>query len=156
LGRDPTDCNSAAVQNGTVQVVCYKIVLNFGLAAGASFGAFQFIMVVLNVATSLMLKVSKRQTVCIIRTISVIVFLGLLAAIIAIQATSLRVRFIRGNLVTIFQMIVTSICAITFLFVIPWKDIADPEENSPGALTMRNPASERSERDNTFHSDSPQ
>jgi len=136
-------------------VVCYKIVFNFGLAAGASFGAFQFIMVVLNVATSLMLKVSKRQTVCIIRTISVIVFLGLFAAIIAIQATSLRVHFTGGILVTICQMILTSISTTTFLFVIPWKDIADLEENSLGTFSMLN-RRKGPKRYNTFHSDSPQ
>ena len=35
FGSYPIDCNSTAVQNGTVEVVCYKIVFNFGLAAGA-------------------------------------------------------------------------------------------------------------------------
>ena len=136
LGRDPIDCNSAAVQNGTVQVVCYKIVFNFGLAAGASYGTFKFTMIVLNVATTLMLKVSKRQTVCILRVISGLLFVGVNAAFIAIQASSLRVRFIQGNLVIIFQMIVILLSTIIFLFVIPWKEIVTSTDTT---YIMANP-----------------
>ncbi|XP_078361123.1 uncharacterized protein LOC144645419 [Oculina patagonica] len=57
--RDPIDCNSAAVQNGTLEVVCYNIVFNFGLASGVSYGGFKLAMAALNVATTLMMMVTK-------------------------------------------------------------------------------------------------
>ena len=136
LGRDPIDCNSAAVQNGTVQVMCYKIVFNFGLAAGASYGTFKFTMIVLNVATTLMLKFSKRQTVCILRAISGLLFVGVYAAFIAIQTSSLRVRFVQGNLVIIVQMLVILLSAIIFLFIIPWKEIVTSTDTT---YIMANP-----------------
>ena len=81
-GSDPIDCNSAAVQNGTVQVVCYKIVFNFGLAAGASYGTFKIIMVALNAATSVILLSRKRKNVCRIRISLGILFMVLYAATI--------------------------------------------------------------------------
>lgn len=79
FSRDPIDCNSAAVQNGTVEVVSYKLVFNIGLASGPSYGGFKLAMAVLNVATTLMLMASKRKTVCRIRTVVFLVpwvFLG--------------------------------------------------------------------------------
>ena len=46
--QDPLNCSSAAVQNliqnGTIQVICNKIVFNFGLATGASYGSFKLSM----------------------------------------------------------------------------------------------------------------
>ena len=46
--QDPLNCSSAAVQtliqNGTIQVACYKIVFNFGLASGVSYGSFNLSM----------------------------------------------------------------------------------------------------------------
>ena len=126
LGKDPIDCNSVAVQNGTVRVVCYEMVFNFGLAAGASLGVFKFTVVVLNVTTSLMVKFRKRKAVCISRGISFIFFMGLHAALIAIQATSSFVSFMGGNLVTIIQMITVVCCAMFFLFGMPWKELVDP------------------------------
>ena len=127
-------------------MVCYKIVFNFGLAAGASYGTFKFSMVVLNVATRLMLMVSKRRTVCIIRIISVIVFFGVNVAIIAVQATSLHVFFRGGTLVTILQIFLVLVSAIVFLFVRPWKDLI---------VCRRNLHRKALKRYNTFPIDSP-
>ena len=125
--------------------------------ANASYGTFKFTMVILNVATTLMLKVSERQYVCIIRAISLILFFGLNAAFIAIQATSLRVRFMEGNLVTrMVQIGLVLVNAIIFLFVIPWKDVVDPAENSLEIFSMRNHFWRALKRCNTFQSDLPQ
>ena len=121
--RDPIDCKSAPVQNGTLEVVCYKIVFNFGLASGASFGAFKISMAILNVATALMLMVNKPKTICRIKTIMVFVYICSITAIIAIQATSLRVSFKSGNLVILLQMIVMMVIVVNFVFLIPWKDL---------------------------------
>ena len=147
LGRDPIDCNSAAVKNGTVQVVCYKIVFNYGLAAGASYGTFKFTMVGFNVATSVMTKYSERQTVCI-KIIYGIVYLGIHGAIFAIQATCLRIFFMSSNLVTGFQMSAALLSTGTFLFFFPWKEIVADKKESQNAIIMQNPLteSERAEK----------
>lgn len=45
------DCNSAAIQNGTTDVICYRIVFSMDITSGASYSGFQLSLVVLNVAT---------------------------------------------------------------------------------------------------------
>ena len=45
------DCNSAAVQNETTDVICYRIVFSMDITSGASYSGFQLSMVVLTVAT---------------------------------------------------------------------------------------------------------
>ena len=60
--QDPLNCSSAAVQNliqnGTIQVVCYKIVFNFGLASGASYGSFKLSMFAIKVSPSALLRIN--------------------------------------------------------------------------------------------------
>ena len=141
FSRDPIDCNSAAVQNGTVEVVCYKLVFNIGLAFGASYGGFKLAMAVLNVATTLMLMTTKPKTVCRIKTIVFLVFLAFLGTIIAIHATSLRVSFMSGNLVIILQMTLVVGMVVSFVFNFPWNDfIALRRRGNQQATGLENPA----------------
>ena len=49
------DCNSAAVQNGTADVICYRIVFNMDITSVVSYSGFQLSMVLLNVATGAVL-----------------------------------------------------------------------------------------------------
>ena len=60
--QDPLNCSSAAVrkfiQNGTMQVVCYKIVFNFGLASSASYGSFKLSMFAIKVSGSAHLRIN--------------------------------------------------------------------------------------------------
>ncbi|KAJ7386927.1 hypothetical protein OS493_003885 [Desmophyllum pertusum] len=100
--REPIDCNSAAVQNGTIDVVCYKIVFNFGLAVGASYGGFQLSMVFLNMATSAMLMAKQAKTIRNIRIVLGLLSLCLFAALMAVQFTSPQL-FITDNLVITLQ-----------------------------------------------------
>lgn len=123
FSRDSIDCSSAAVQNGTVEVVCYKIVLNFGLAAGASYGGFKLSMVFLNVSTSAMLMAKRANTITKIRLFLGLLSLGLLAAFVAVQVTSLRVIFTSDNLVIALQGMVSVISLYCFVFGIPWKKL---------------------------------
>ena len=139
--RDPIDCNSAAVRNGTVEVVCYKLVFNIGLASGASYGGFKLAMAVLSVATTLMLMTSKPKTVCWIKTIAFLVPFVFLGAIIAIHATSFRVSFMSGNLVIILQMILVMGIVACFVLYFPWNDvIALRKRNNKQATGLENPA----------------
>ena len=129
LARDPIDCNSAAVQNGTVEVICYKLVFNFGVAAGASYGAFKISAFLVNVATSAMIKmVTKPKTVKRIKLVVVLLYVVLLASIIGIQASSFRASFMSGNLVIILQLAVVMATAYCFLLSIPWKKLIELKE----------------------------
>lgn len=141
FSRDPIDCNSAAVQNGTVQVVCYKLVFNIGLASGATYGGFKLSIAVLNVATTLMLMATNPKTVCRVQTIVFIVFLGLFGTIITIQSTSLRVAFMSGNLVIILQITLVFAIVSSFVFNFPWNDfIALRERDNEQATGLENTA----------------
>ena len=123
--RDPIDCKSAAVQNGTVEVGCYKIVFNFGLASGASFGAFKISMAILNVATALMLMVKEPKCICRIQITMAFLYILFITGIIVIQATPLRISFMSGNLVILLQMLVILAIVLSFAFVIPWKKLIE-------------------------------
>ena len=139
--RDPIDCNSAAVQNGTIQVVCYKLVFNLGLASGASYGGFKLAVAALNVATTLMLTASKLFTVLIIKVVVCLVYNVFLLAIMAILTTSFRVTFLSGNLVVILQIFSVMIIVSYFVFSFPGKDfIALRERNNKQATGRENPA----------------
>lgn len=142
FGRDPIDCNSAAVQNGTVEVVCYKLVFNIGLASGASYGGFKLAMAVLNVATTLMLMASNTRTVRRIKTVVFLVYLVFVVAIMVIHATSFRVLFLSGNLVFILQMITVMVIVVYFVFFFPWNDFIAlrRERNNEQATGLENPA----------------
>ena len=89
FSNDPIDCNSAAVQNGTVDVVCYKLILNAGLDLGAVYGTFKMFLVVLNLATNVMLMIKQAKTICKIRTILALLYVGFLAAVVAVQTSPL-------------------------------------------------------------------
>lgn len=137
FSRDSVDCNSEAARNGTVEVVCYKIVFNFGLAAGASYGGFQLSMVFLNVATSAMLMAKQAKTILKIRLFLGVLSLGLLAAFIAVQATSLRRIFTSDNLVIALQGMVSVVTVYCFVFGIPWKKLIALKavNNQPATVT---------------------
>ena len=141
FSRDPIDCNSAAVQNGTVQVVCYKLVFNIGLASGASYGGFKLAMAVLNVGTTLMLMASKSKTVCRIRAVVILIFCVFIGAITAIHATSFRVSFMSGNFVIILQMLLAMGIVLCYVFFFPWDDfMALRERNNEQATGLENTA----------------
>lgn len=124
LARDPIDCNSAAVQNGTVEVICYKLVFNFGVATGASYGTFEISTFLVNVATSAMIKnVTKAKTLKMIQLVVMLLYVALLALIIGIQATSLRASFMSGNLVIMLQLAVVMLTAYYFIFLVPWRKL---------------------------------
>ena len=122
FSRDSIDCGSAAAKNGTVNVVCYKIVFNVGLASGAGYGAFQLSMVLLNAATTALLMFKEAKTIDMIRVTMVFLFVGLLAAFVIVQVTrSLHVHFTSDNLVIVLQMGLSTVTGYCFVFGVPWK-----------------------------------
>lgn len=140
FSRDPINCNSAAVQNGTVQVVCYKLVFRLGLASGASYGGFKLSMAVLNLATTRMLKATNLRTVCIIRTIAVFV-VGLVSLGIILTILFLRVILLPENVVIISQIALVSITLLCCVQCFPWNDfVALRERENEQATGLENPA----------------
>ena len=127
--EDPIDCNSAAVQNGTVQVVCYKIPLNFGLAACASYGTFKFVTVTLNAATSVILLSRKRKNVCRTRIILGMMFVVIPVVIISL-VTYFRAFIVGDKGLMITQTIAVLVSAMIFLSGIPGKDLVDPRRTT--------------------------
>lgn len=124
LSRDSIDCGSDAVKDGAVDVVCYKIVFNVGLASGAGYGAFQLSMVLLNAATTALLMSKEAKTICKIRVAMVFISVGLLAAFVVVQVSrSLHVHFTSDNLVIALQMMLSTVTAYCFVFGVPWKQL---------------------------------
>ena len=55
INEGPIDCDSASVQNGTTDVICYRTVFSMDLTSDVNYIGFQLSMVVLNVATGAVL-----------------------------------------------------------------------------------------------------
>ena len=123
FSREAIDCNSAVARNGTVEVQCYKIVLNFGLAAGASYGSYHISMAFFNVAAAALLMVKEVKTICKLRVSLVVLSLVFIGAYIMVAATSFRYYFVSDNLVIVLQGMVSVITGYLFMFAIPWKKL---------------------------------
>ena len=123
FSRVAVDCNSPEAKNETVDVVCYEIVFNFGLASGASYGSFQITMAFLNLATTATLMIKQVKTMCKIRVFSTILFLDLVAGFMAVQLTTLHRHLTADNLGFALQGMVSVLTGYLFVFAIPWKNL---------------------------------
>jgi len=135
--HEPIDCNSTAIQNGTMEVVCYKLVFNFGLALGASYGTFQFSLFVLNMATSGLLIVKQANTIHKLRTITIFLLAASLVAILRVQSSSLSRSLSLPDALQITVFLGIGIC---FVYVIPWKDLIalKKAQNESGTVGVEN------------------
>ena len=128
--QDPLNCSSAAVQNliqnGTIQVACYKIVFNFGLASGVSYGSFNLSMFVIKVGASALLRI---ETAKMLRWVQALVGLLVLSVVISLIVVDAVIPsaaiFFSGHLSTIAQIVTTAIISLVFLFYIPWRELID-------------------------------
>ena len=137
FSNDPIDCTSAAIQNGTVDVICYKIVFNAGWAIGASYGAFKISMAVINLAVAGLLMIKQTKTICKIRAIFIFLNIGVLAALFVVQFTTLRVFLVSDTLANTLQAVVALVIGFAFMVHIPWKDLirlknAQSQQATPG------------------------
>lgn len=127
---DPLNCSSAVVRdlirNGTLQVICNKIVFNFGLATGAGYGSFRLSLFSINVGTSLMMMIKKTKTLRCVQGICIFLLLGSMTSVMVVASVIPSVdRVVTDNAVAAAQIIVTAATAVVFLCVIPWKEIID-------------------------------
>lgn len=145
--QDPLNCSSAAVQNlirnGTIQVICNKIVFNFGLATGASYGSFKLSMFAVKVSTSAILLIKKTKILRWVRVSVVLLVLGIVISLSVVETVIPSVAiFFLNHLGAIVQMITTAIIAAVFLCFIPWPELIElktQRENQQDTV-MENPA----------------
>ena len=130
----PINCTSKAVIDGSVETVCYEIVNNFGIAAGASYGVFKISNGALELFATLILMRKKTTFVSKIQAVVVLALVGFFAVLIAVQSTSWRVYLGSSNLAYIYQALGIIVLASEFTFLVPWKDIINKinEEMSTG------------------------
>ena len=84
----PIDCSSAAILNGSVEVVCYEIVFDFSKAVGASYGVFK-----ISIGGLQLLATDEKDTKLItkLKIVTVVAYIGFSVAIEFVQSTQLRV-----------------------------------------------------------------
>lgn len=138
FSNDPIDCTSAAVQNGTVDLICYRIVFNAGLAMGASYGAFKISMAVINLAAAGLLMIKQTKTICKVRAIFMFLLIGSFLVLFAIQPTILRVFPVSDTLSNTLQAVVAVVIGFVLVVYIPWKDliIQKNAQSEQGTLGM--------------------
>lgn len=123
FSKEPINCSSDAVLNGTVDVVCYKIVFNAGLAMGASYGTFKISVAVINLGTTVLLMIKQTKTISKIRRVLSFLFVGLIVGLGVIQFTTWRVFLVSDALSNTFQAVATACVGCVFVIAIPWKDL---------------------------------
>ena len=138
--QDPLNCSSAAVQtliqNGTIQVVCKKIVLNFGLASGASYGTFKLIMFAIKVCASALLRIETIRMLRCAQGLGVLLVLGInISRIVVDTAIPSVAILLRDQNVAIVQLLTTTITAFYFIFLIPWWELIETRKKNKSERT---------------------
>lgn len=133
LSDDPIDCNSAELQNGSVDVICYQIVFNIGAACGAGYGAFKLAVIILNAATTLMMLHQRSRSV---KRTRIIIGLSLTAIYVALVVSGV-VESNRGSaivkpdsqgVVLVLQFLMFFL-GIIFVFFVPWNELVTLRNN---------------------------
>lgn len=120
---DPINCNSPEIVNGTVTVICYRLVFNIGVASGACYGVFRLISVALSFTASLMLL--HKKVVKIVRYIMAVLVLVVIVISFAVTSKWGSMRLDTNQLVTVFQLTSSLGTTVYFVFFIPWNDLND-------------------------------
>ena len=144
FSKEPINCSSDAVLNGTVEVVCYKIVFNAGLAMGASYGTFKISVAVINLGTTVLLMIKQTKTIRKIRIVLGFLYIGIIVGLVVIQFTTWRVFLVSDNLASTFQAIAAAGVGFIFVISFPWKDLValKNEQNNQRDRGMENMAQE--------------
>ena len=139
--QDPINCSSAAVQNGTTYVLCYKIVFNLGVAIGASYGVFKLSMLAFSLGSSALLMIKKTKTLRASRIVISVLFYFAIAIPAVLKVTSLGVAILSNNLVVFLQIVITALNSTIFLWGIPWDEmiVLKTENNYRNDTGLENP-----------------
>ena len=138
--QDPINCSSAAIQNGTTYVLCYKIVFNLGLATGANYGIFKLSMLALSLGPSVMLMIKNRCIRLKLIIISILPFILVLPPLV-LMFTTLTVGFLSDKSVVIVQAVIIVVNSLIFLWGIPWDKLTElkARQNNPNNTGLENP-----------------
>ena len=139
--QDPINCSSAAVQNGTTYVLCYKIVFNLGVAIGASYGVFKLSMLAFSLGSSALLMIKKTKTLRASRIVISVLFYFAMAIPAVLKVTSLGVAILSNNLVVFLQIVITALNSTIFHWCIPWDEmiVLKTENNYRNDTGLENP-----------------
>lgn len=141
--QDPINCSSAAVQNGTTYVLCYKIVFNLGVAIGASYGVFKLSVLAFSLGSSALLMIKKTKTLRASRIVISVLFYFAMAIPAVLKVTSLGVAILSNNLVVFLQIVITALNSTIFLWCIPWDEMivlkTETENNYRNDTGLENP-----------------
>lgn len=134
--HDSVNCSSPAVQNGTIPVVCYKLVVDFGVATGASYGAFKLFLFAFNVVTSGILMVKTTRVLKEIQwsTMIVLILVSVLMLLIASNVIHVSIDF-KSDIWVLSIQIILVVSSTSFLVLyLPWKELIrpNPNENNDG------------------------
>ena len=139
--EDPINCSSAAIQNGTTYVLCYKIVFNFGVATGATYGVFKLSMLAINLASNLLMMIENWKTLLAVQLITVLLF-GLVVSVpLVLMVTPFGDVFLSNNYAVIYKILITSHNLLFFLFGFPWNKLTalNAMKNNPDYVGLENP-----------------
>ena len=123
--QDPVDCNSPAIQNGAKHVYCYKIVFNFGVATGASYGVFKLSTLAFSLGSSALLTINNEKSKILLAFRVTVVLLGVLVMVIpsVLMATPFGVALLSTNLAAMLQTLIVAFNLAFFLWGIPWNKL---------------------------------
>lgn len=125
----PVNCSSAAVQNGSIQVVCYKLVFNPAVAIGTTYGTFKLNLFATNVVTSIILKAKTEMSLKRIQYATLIVPLLVTVVTFLIVFHVIPIAVLSDNWVSYIQMISVMSSSCTLIFYPPWRKLIRPEPN---------------------------
>lgn len=139
--QDPINCSSAAVQNGTTYVLCYKIVFNLGVAIGASYGVFKLSMSAFSLGSSALLMIKKTKNLQASRIVISLLFYFIMIIPVVLKVTPLGVTILSDNLIVLFQLVITALNLTLFLWGIPWNELIElnAENNNRNDTGLENP-----------------
>ena len=121
--QDPINCSSAVIQKGTSYVLCYKIVFNFGVAIGASYGVFKMSIMAFSLSSSILLMTKKHKILCVSRIIITLLFIFVISISVVWKMSSLGVAFLSSNITVFLQITVITWNLFIFLWYIPWDKL---------------------------------
>lgn len=121
--QDPVNCSSAAIQDGTTRVQCYKIVFNFGVARGASYGIFKTSLLAINLASSVLLMIKRPKLLRAIKVIAALLVVLASAIVVILVATPVGVAFLSNHFAVLLQALIVVLVLVNFLYGIPWSEL---------------------------------
>ena len=119
----PINCTSKAVIDDSVEIICYAIVLNWGPAAGASYGVFKISNGIMELLATLILMRKTTGFVCLLQIGLLLFVLFSFGVVIGVQASSWRVYLETTNFTYMYQALGALFLALQFMFLFPWKNL---------------------------------